>query len=463
MEKNSTILGRFLLEGTRDAQQRIPDPAQHGIAKAAKALYQPMNMNIWNDFADFMVNRIGFSYTHSKRYDNDLREYEKERVYFGSTVTETALNWVKARSYDQDAVDQFKTYYPDGLQAFHSMNVQKMYPVSITREGLARAFQDENGLNRYIAAQMDTAINSDEYDNYLTMLELFSVADAEYGLFREHVDVTDAGLTKDVCENILEAMQSMAFEFEVPSSRFTLSEIPVFARRDEVTAFVRSDVMAKTNVKALAAAFNLDKAEIPYRVKVVPASLWPLGNDDYAVLTTGDFFQVYPVEYTTTSQFDPAALKTNYFLHDWRIVAFSPFVPCVVISSKEQTVIDTVTMQATGLTMTVSETDDSRVFGIVTDLDGTVTGGNGEVAVKPDSVTFDVSIATADGKAVETNSRTFVKAVPSDDGKAAYVLNVQKGGVSTGCIVTIKATSTYIDPTTGAASELSAEESVTLK
>lgn len=64
---------------------------------------------------------------------------------------------------------------------------------------------------------------------------------------------------------------------------------------------------------------------------------------------------------------------------------------------------------------------------------------------------------------METNSRTFVKAVPSDDGKAAYVLNVQKGGVSAGCVVTVKATSTYIDPTTGAASELSAEESVTLK
>lgn len=456
MEKNSTILGKYYLEGTTDLAQRLPNPEQATVAAVAKAMFAPMNNKIWNDFADFLVNRIGMSYTYDKTYENDLREYEKPKLWFGNSVTETALKWVKAHSYDVDAEEQFKTFYPDGLQAFHSEPLERWYPVSISRDQTARAFTDEYGLNKFIAMQMNAALNSRNYDNYNLMLGLFKTADSEYGLYRHHLSA--APTSAETCQEMLQAMQQLAWDFTAPSSVYTLSDIPVFANPGEVTCFIRSDVMAATNVQALASAFNIDKMQIPYRVKVVPTALWPLESTDYAALTTSDFFQVYPVVYETTSQWDAIGRKTNYFLHDWRIVAFSPFVPCVVLSSKEGTTSATVTMKPTGFAVAAdSDTVDPGGKVMLTcTLSGTITpeSAHDPIEVAPDSAVFGISAINAEGDtAIQLNSRTYVDRLG--------VLHVQKTGLSTGDKLTVTAVSTYTAPE-GATTPLSATVEITI-
>lgn len=455
MEKNSTILGKYYLEGTTDLAQRLPNPEQSTVASVAKAMFAPMNNKVYNDFADFMVNRIGFSYIHSKRYTNDLKEYEKQKLWYGNSVTETALNWVKSHTYDVEAEEQFKTFYPDGLQAFHSEPLERWYPISVSRDQLARSFTDEYGLNKFIAAQTDTAINSDEYDNYLLMLGLFKTADVEYGLYRHHVEA--APTTKETCEEMLVAMQQLAYDFTAPSSIYTQTDIPVFATKDEITAFIRSDVMAQTNVKALAAAFNLDYEQVPFRIKVVPKALWPLNETDYAVLTTSDFFQVYPVVYETTSQFDAVGRKTNYFLHDWRIIAFSPFTPCVVISSDAGTVTPSVKLATTGLALAAAS-DTAKPGDIVqltATLNGTLTPADehGVIEVAPDAALFTVSAADADGAQVALNSRTYVDRLGR--------LHIQKTGLAATNKITVSATSVYTNPN-GATTPYTATAVVTI-
>lgn len=455
MEKNSTILGKYYLEGTTDLAQRLPNPAQSTVASIAKTMFAPMNNKIYNDFADFMVNRIGFSYIHSKRYTNDLKEYEKQKLWYGNSVTETALNWVKSHTYDVEAEEQFKTFYPDGLQAFHSEPLERWYPISVSRDQLARSFADEYGLNKFIAAQTDTAINSDEYDNYNLMLGLFKTADAEYGLYRHHVAA--APTTKEACEEVLVAMQQLAYDFTAPSSVYTMTDIPVFAAKDEVTAFIRSDAMAQTNVKALAAAFNIDYEQVPFRVKVVPQKLWPLNDTDYAVLTTSDFFQVYPVVYETTSQWDAVGRKTNYFLHDWRIVAFSPFVPCVVISSDAGTVTPTVKLETTGLALAAAS-DTAKPGDIVqltATLNGTLTPADehGVIEAAPNAAIYTVAAADADGAAVALNSRTYVDRLGR--------LHIQKTGLAATNKITVTAVSVYTNPN-GATTPYTATATVTI-
>lgn len=457
MIDNSTILGDFYLTGSSDYMQRMPNPAQAGVAKTAKWMFSPMAGNIWNDFAKFMVNRIAFDYVHQTKYENDLREYEKQKIYYGDTVTETALNWIKAHNYDADAETQFKTYYPDGLQAFHSNPIRKNYPVSISREQLKRAFADEYGLNRLVAAIMQQPMNSDNYDNYITMLNLFTVADSEYKLFRHKVSA--APTTKETCQELLTAMQQYKYDITAPSSLYSCAgEIPVYALPEEVTCFIRSDAQAANDVIALANVFQLDKAEVPYRIKVVPKALWPLKETDYAILTTGDFFQVYTEEYMTTSQIDPEGLKTNYWLHDWRIVSFSPFVPVIVFSSAEGTVNDVVEVSPTSLEI-AADSETVAAGGSVQltlTLNGTVTPEAEGVEVAPDAATWEVT-ATRTGndgdEAIALNSRTYVDSY--------NVLRVQKTGLKAGDKITCKATSTYIEPE-GATPELTATHSVTV-
>lgn len=454
MENNSTILGRFYLSGTTDMQQRLDNPSQGNIRKTVRQLFDPMNGDLYNQFADFMVQRIGYAFARQQRWENPLKEFVKQKIYYGSTVTETQLNWIKGHSYDVDAETQFKTRYPDGLQAFHSLNFQMQYPISISREQLRQACGEEYGLNQLIAAIMNQPLNADEYDTYNTMLDLYRQADENYGLFR--FQLSAAPTTEAACKELLQALQQFSYDLTIPTSLYACADIPVFGRPEEFVLFIRSDAMAATNVQALAALFNLDKADITYRTKVIPVGSWPLNENDYAILTTSDFFQVYPTEYSTTSQWDPMGLKTNYWLNDWKIVSFSPFVPIVVFSTGEATSVSTVTQTVTGIELTAAS--DTASAGdevqLTVNLTGTIAPETEGVEVAPDAATYTVTAASSTGDAVALNSRTYVDRYG--------VLHIQKSGLTAGDVLTVTATSAYIAPE-GETTEHTASVTITIQ
>lgn len=453
---NSTIIGRFYLNGTTDVQQRLGFPEKGGTA-FVKRLFDPMNGDLYNQFADFLVNRVGLAYTRQQRWENPLKEFIKQKIYYGSTVSETMLNWIKGHSYDVDAETQFKTYYPDGLQAFHSINHQINYPISVSREQLRQAFVDETGLNQLVAAIMQQPMNADEYDIYGEMLELFKRMDENYGFARKKL--TAAPTTKETCDELLQLIQQMSYDLTVPTTEYAATEIPVFASPDEMVLFIRSSVLAATNVQSLAAAYNLDKVDIKYRLKVVPDGKWPLNDEDYAILTTGDFFQCYPIEYMTTSQFDPVGLKTNYWLHDWCIISASPFVPVIVFSTADSEAVPTVTMEPTALNIGAVG-DNSVAPGSVLQLSphitGTVTPDTNGVSVMPENVTYEISgsrTSDATTTAVALNSRTYVD--------RDNILHVQKSNLQNGDKLTVTATSTYLNPQ-GSTTPLTASTEITI-
>lgn len=437
---NATILGRFYLNGTTDVQQRLGFPEKGGTAQTVKRLFDPMNGDIYNQFADFLINRIGLAYTRQQRWENPLKEFLKQKIYYGSTVEENMLGWIKGHSYDVDAETQFKTYYPDGLQAFHSINHQVNYPISVSREQLRQAFADETGLNQLVAAIMQQPMNADEYDIYGEMLELFKRMDDNYTFARKKLSA--APTTKAACDELLQLIQQMSYDLTVPTTEYTATDIPVFAQPNEMVLFIRSSVLAATNVQSLAAAYNLEKVDIQYRLKVIPDGKWPLNDDDYAILTTGDFFQCYPIEYMNTSQFDPVGLKTNYWLHDWCIISASPFVPVIVFSTAESVALPKVTMTPTVLTLTSATGENTIEVGgtlqLIPKLAATVDPANDKVDAAPQNVTYELAAKTSEGAAVPLNSRTYVD--------RNNVLHIQKSTLKAGDIITVTATSNYLAP-----------------
>lgn len=453
---NSTILGKFLLSGTTDVQQRLGFDGTVGTAQLER-LFDPMNQDIYNSFCQFMINRVGYSFVHQQRWENPLKDFIKQKVYFGNTVTETMINWIKGHAYDVDAEDQFKTYYPDGLQAFHSLNHQVSYPYSISREQMRRAVGEDDGLSRLVAAIMAAPLNADEYDIYGEMLELFKRMDEYYTLHR--VKLSAAPTTKEACDELLQKLQQFSYDITVPSTEFSNTKIPVFANANELVLFIRSSAMAATNVQSLAAAYNLDKVEIQYRLKVIPDKKWPLNDGDYAILTTSDFFQCYPIEYLTTSQVDPSGLKTNGWLHDWCTISASPFVPCVVFSTGDATALDTVTMAPTTLNISLSSAHVSLggTVKITPTLTGTISPKTDELEMRPDGVLWQVYVtrgSDGDKVGVPINSRTYVG--------RDNVLHVQKTGLKVGDVINVTGTSTYLDPE-GSTVPLTASAIVTIE
>lgn len=333
--KNSTILDRVWLENTWEYQQRVPQASQQGVAAVAEFLFEPLNKMYYNQFVDTLINRIGMTRINSKMWENPWSTFKKGNLPFGSTVQDMGIKWLKAHTYEDDLDSLLEIKRPEIEPAYYTLNRRDQYTISVNYDELRNAFVDEYGLNRLINTITDVPISSDNYDEFQSMKALIAEYETRHGFYKEQITaITNEATAKD----FLVKARAYAGKLKFPSVYYNIFDIPAFAEESELVLLIDPTSLAYIDVEALAAAFNIDKANIKYRVELVDE--WPIPGA-VALLTTEDFFQVYDVLYTTTSFYNPQNLSTNYYLTHWEILAFSPFVPAILFTTEEGTGVKT--------------------------------------------------------------------------------------------------------------------------
>lgn len=463
---NSTILTSAWMVGSTDFQQRIPNPSVNGIAATTKALFDPKNRPWLNEFMNILVNRIAYTYVHNKAFENPFSIFKRQQLEYGTTVAEVALKFIQAHSYRDDwgaRVDDvenlLKVHRPDGSTAYHTVNREDTYPISINTMELRGAFNEEYGLNNLIASIMQLPYNSDNYDEYRIFLELLAFYEREHGFFKHHVSAvpTDEATGKE----FLRAVRSYAGTLRFPSSLYnarSVKDIPVWVNadeQDELVLILTPEVQATLDVDTLASVFNVELAEIKYRTLIVDSI--PIPNA-VAILTTSDFFVCADYAYETTSFFNAQTLTENYYLHHIGMYSVSPFVPAILFTTDEGTVIPTVTEAVTGLTMTA--TPEQVIPGgtsqLALNLVGTLTASEGAdkdgIKVEPDAATFTVT-AMSGSNAVDVDAYTYV------DRLGQFHVSEQ---AEVGTVFTIAAEAAYNNPSAATPTNLTATATVTV-
>lgn len=440
---NATILDKIRLKGTNDYQQRIPPTTQMGVANTVRHLFDPMNRQYMNDFVWNLVNRIGLTVmAQNEPFKNPLAVFKKENLYYGSTVQEIAVKWIKAHGYRDDAEDLLKLHRPEAAVWFYEQNRKDYYPISWNSDELRQAFTEEYGLNRFIAQIMETPRNSDNYDEMNIMLELIPWYERELGFYKVHIDKapTDAESAKA----LLKELRATAGFMQFPSTQWNalnIKEIPTYATPNQMVLLTTPDVSASLDVDALAALFHVDRAEVPYRVINVPTLGIP---NAVALLVSNEWFQVRDTNYTVTQFNNPQTLNDTMYLHHWGIYGVSPFTPCALFTTEAATNIPVVAQTVTDVTLTGDKTEvvPEDVVQLTPKLTASLSPANDAVKTAPDSVTYDVTAAYTG-----TNSAT---PFPLDP-KGTYVddldrLHIQKKPWEHVGKFHITATSTYLNP-----------------
>lgn len=447
---NATILDKLRLVGSWDYQQRIPEASQKGIANVIKHLEHPSNKKLFNELLHNFVNLIGLQRIRSKRWENRLAIFKGEKMEYGSVIEEAAPAWIKAHSYDADSQELLARHDIDWAVVYHSVNREDKYPVSITIPEFRKALRDEMGLNKLITAILQVPINSDNYDEYLCMMNLFAEMDANYGLFRIGLDA--APTDEETGKAFLTQLRTLAELVTFPTQTYSAGNfgVPVFARQDELVLVICAQWSASVDVNTLASVFNLDKADIKYRKVVVDQ--FPIPNVG-AALTTEDFFVVHDYIYQTDSFYNGDTMTENHFLHHWETVSASPFVPCILFTVGEGTTVPTLTMATTSFNLAAASdtVEPGGVVKLTGTLNGTLTpdGEYDNIEVAPDSALFSVTAiqpaVPAEGddpavpaQAVELNEFTYVDRLGN--------LHVQKDGLKSGDVLTVTGVSTYVNP-----------------
>lgn len=455
---NTTILAAAYLEATTDFQQRVPDPTQHSVAEVSKFLFSPMNRKYLNEFMDIFVNRIAGQVVHQRVFTNPLKR-KREDILYGTTIQEIALNFVKAHAFkddwghrEADLTNLLKVYRPDGSVAYHSVNRYDQYPISINRTELRGAFVDEYGLNNLATAIMQVPYNSAEYDEYQIYKQLIAEHEANHGFYKHQL--ASAPMDEATGKAFLTAIQVYADKIQIPTALYNAADadVPVWSNADEsdqLVLYITPEAKASLNVNTLAGLFNVELADIKYRIQVIDNIPVP---GAVALLTTSDFFMCADYEISNDSFYNPQTRTENWYYTVIGMYSTSPFVPAILFTTETGTVVPTVTQAVTGLTQTTGTplvlADGDVVVPVSLNLTGTLTGSDGytvpnTLAVAPDSALFTLTATTGSGATAAAYELDPTKIYVDRFGQVH--IDAETAAVED-ITITLASTSTYLNP-----------------
>lgn len=337
-----------------------------------------------NEFINALINRIALVVANSAIFRNPYEMLKKGYLEYGESVEEIFVDLAKVVEYSAEkAADrEFRRTLPDVHSVFHIMNWKVMYPVTIEREALKRAFLTADGVESLIRNVIDSIYTAAAYDEFLLVKYLIIKAVTRGEVRPVAVDTTDP--------------DNMAISFRAASNAFTfLSTENNFAKvrnnapKENQVIFMDSDVNAEYDVSVLAAAFNMDKADFMGRlllidsfktfdndrwativansdmVEEVTSAELALMEDVIAVLADERWFQIYDEVSEMEDTKVSAGLYWNYFYHNWKIVSTSPFSNIVAFVSTTVRPISSLDFYVTAIV----EGEDSTVYLLEADPD----------------------------------------------------------------------------------------------
>lgn len=431
---NAQILNTIRANATPDYQHRVPEATK---ANQRDVIDNLMNYRAHkNEFIDALINRIGSFVARNISWQNPLAEFKQGLLSWGDTVEEVQTGLLKAHTYDSDRDKMestlFGTERPPVQSNFHTVSRQEFYKITVNETLLRRAFLSDDGLQNYVTQLMEAPATSDQLDEFLSMCRLFPQYESNGGFYHVRVpNVRSLASTAEDAKLTLRRMRELIELAQFPSSRYNAAKMPTFARPEDLVVFATPAFRAAIDVEALAAAYNIERADIPNRIISIPDEHFGIDGCQ-AILTTRDFFQVYDVVLENTSQPNAADISTNFFLHHHEIISASRFVPAIMLTDNRDDEVITIQTAPTAVAKPV-----------LTDVNGaTVSVSTGKLT--PGAIyqaTTTVTPDTADSAvqwSVQGATSPFTQITETG------VLHI--GANETAAKLTIKAATVWLDP-----------------
>lgn len=328
--------------------------------------------NLQNEFISSLVNRIAMVLITSKSYENPWRFFKKGLLEYGETVEDIFVNLAKVNSFDQETAEDevFKREKPDVRAAFHTMNYQKFYKVTISDRELRQAFLSLDGVTDLIAKIVESVYTSANYDEFLVMKYMLAQAILDGRLYVEEIAQVSAANMKSIASKL----KSVSNKLEFMTNKYNIAGVMTHSVKADQYLLVDADFDATMDVEVLASAFNMTKAEFLGN-RVLCDSFGDLdtdrlaeifeGDDTYveitseqltalkaipAVLVDRNFFMIFDNMFEFTENYNGQGLYWNYFYHTWKTFSMSPFANSIVFVAGEPSITSVTVTPATATT-----------------------------------------------------------------------------------------------------------------
>ena len=376
------ILNAIRNSATADYGQYVP-PANPNLSNIGAIGAPILNYEgIRNAFINALLNRIALVEVKYLSFTNKWNRFKRGELLMGETIEEIFIAIADPYQYSPSNAEQkvFKRELPDVKSAFHTMNYQKFYPQTISREQLRQAFLSPESLESFITNIITAMYTAMEYDEFLLMKYLLARAILDGKLYAVQTADTSNGITEAIAKEITSDIIATSGAMSYPSPKYNATGVVNNSPVDRQVVIVSNAFNAKMKVDVLASAFHME--EVDFMAEKIDVDGFGEFDDarleklftnedgtraaDYtpftsaektalnaipAVVVSRDWFMVYDVLTEIADIRNPMGLYYNYFLHVWRIYSYSPFANASCFTPTAPSVTS---VEVTPATMTVA-------------------------------------------------------------------------------------------------------------
>lgn len=399
-----------------------------------------------NAFLYALMNRIGMTILTSKMWSSPLAWTLQGRLEFGESIEEIFVNLIKVRSFDPTKAPArvFERNVPDVRAAFHVMNWQKEYPLTITTDQLRQAFLSWQGIVDLVQGCIQSMYKSLQKDMYETTK--YMIAKLIISGQMPNVQIPDFTDPANM-PSVVKAARSTALNMTILGTQYNMAH--VYNAVDNVSdlyMIMSNDLLASQDVDVLAAMFNMDRATFYGRVIGIDSfsdmdydrlDMLFEGTEGYAhisgtdltnlqkvgfIACEKDFFQIWENFQEVTDNYNGSGLYWNYFLHAWYTFSVSPFAQSVLFDYAGGEITSVKVVPATA----------NVAQGSTIVLGATVEG----TGIFNKTVTFSISGQTKEGTRVVGNQLTIAVDEPATT-QITVTAKAADGTTGTGTITVV--------------------------
>ena len=336
------ILNTILSNATTDYLSRIPTATLANLEQVGDAITS--DKNIMNEFMTAIINKIALTSIKSKMYTNPLARLKQGSGRpMGNTIEELFINPATDQGYDTDGTKLLKTTKPDGKACYFGLNRQSSYPITINKNDLKRAFNNERSFMSFYDAMITSLYSGDQIDEF----------DLTKGMLAKNIDngslrTIEVDITAP--KEVAKAMSNIADYFAFAGTNFngynlvnataitagSATKCVTFVPTKNQVLLMRADIANEINYEVLATLFHMEVTKLEamtIKIDEFPtvkfASDLTHRFDTYAVLCDREAINVIDDVFETDNQYIGSSMQWNVWLHHWQWLYLSMFANAV--------------------------------------------------------------------------------------------------------------------------------------
>ena len=229
-----------------------------------------------NKFINALVDRIAYTGFTIRYFNNPFESLKGEETPLGAIGQEIYVNPAKGRVYNIDDFAGLLAKYESDVKAeYNEINADFQYPATIIRQELQKAFVRWGDFERLIMGISASLYNGSYIDQWKLTKTLISNAYRTNSVQMETISVSNINdPTTAELENITARLRELYLNFQEPSDKYNAWKkvggygraIETWTPAEDIVVFINTKMASWLDVKVLANAFNIDKADLKGRV-----------------------------------------------------------------------------------------------------------------------------------------------------------------------------------------------------